>query len=120
MKLQIRIHEWIVKTFGSESASNVSERSFRFLEESLELCQASGMTKLEAYRLVDYTFDRAIGVASQEVGGVVLTLSALCSAQNIDMILEGETELDRVMSKIEVIREKNLHKIHRINYEQML
>jgi hypothetical protein len=55
---------------------------------------------------VDYTFDRPVGDKFQEVGGVMLTLAALCCAQNIFMDIAGNTELDRVWDNLEKIRAK--------------
>src|SRR5207302_880683 len=64
----------------------------------------------EAHQLVDYVFGRAAGNASQEVGGVMVTLAALCLAQGIDMHESAETELSRIWTKIETIRNKQAAK----------
>ena len=63
-----------------------------------------------AHQLVDYTYGRPVGEARQEVGGVVTTLSALCSAQGIDMHDAAEAELARIWTKIDVIRAKQAAK----------
>lgn len=82
------------------------ERNHRFLEESLELVQALGCTSSESHQLVDYVFGRVTGEATQEVGGVMVTLSALCSAADINMEECGEIELKRIWTCVEKIRAK--------------
>lgn len=96
--------------FGSEIASDEMERNHRFLEEALELVQACGCTKSEACQLVDYVYGRPAGEIQQEVGGVMVTLAALCLAQAVNMHACGDVELERVWSKIEVIRAKQAAK----------
>lgn len=105
-KFQARVHSWLQACFGSLIAGDRKERSHRFVEEALELAQASGCSADEAYQLVDYVFARPIGEQEQEVGGVMLTLAALCLANGIDMHAAGEKELARVWAKIDAIRKK--------------
>lgn len=93
---QQRAKPWLLKCFGEAIAGDREERNHRFLEEALELVQACGCTASEAHQLVDYTFGRPVGEKSQEVGGVMVTLAALCLAQGLDMHAEGETELARI------------------------
>lgn len=78
-----RVRKWVEKTFGSEIADSKLERNFRFLEESLELVQSLGMTKEQILTLVDYTMARPAGEPEQELGGVLVTLMALCGANNL-------------------------------------
>ncbi len=108
--LQVRVDHWLMKCFGEEIARNKSERNHRFLEEALELVQACGCVCQEAHNLVNYVFAREAGEKVQEVGGVVLTLAALCLAQNIDMQDAGEKELARVWTKVDIIRQKQAAK----------
>jgi hypothetical protein len=108
--LQTRMMAWLLECFGPEIAGDKIERNHRFLEEALELVQACGCTADEAHQLVDYTYGRPVGEARQEVGGVVTTLSALCSAQGIDMHDAAEAELARIWTKIDVIRAKQAAK----------
>jgi hypothetical protein len=82
----------------------------RFLEEALELAQASGCSREDAHRLVDYVFSRNIGQAELEAGGVMVTLAALCSACGIDMDQAANRELERNWSRIEAIRQKQTRK----------
>lgn len=96
--------------FGPTISKDAIERNHRFFEESAELVQANGMTRSEAHQLVDYTFDRPVGELKQEVGGVMVTLAALCLASDVDMHQAGETELDRIWTKVEQIRSKQAAK----------
>lgn len=95
-EFQFRVHAWMLECFGSEVAADRRERGHRFLEESLELSQAIGCTREEAHQLVEYVFNRPAGDPGQEVGGVMLTLAALCTATPASMLTEGEIELRRV------------------------
>ncbi len=106
MTFQERVKEWLLACFGPLIASDKVERNHRFLEEALELVQACGATRKECIQLIDYVYSRPRGDAKQEVGGVLITLSALCCAYDIDMNESGETEMQRVWKKIDVIREK--------------
>lgn len=103
---QILVHRWMLACFGSQIAQDAQERNFRFLEESLELVQACGCSKDEALQLVEYVFDRKPGDIGQEVGGVMVTLAALCNCRATIMNHEGDKELRRVWTKIDQIRNK--------------
>lgn len=107
---QNRVQPWMMACFGAEIAGDKEERNHRFLEEALELVQACGAARSEAHQLVDYTFDRPVGNAQQEVGGVMVTLAALCLARGFDMHECGEVELTRIWGKVDVIRAKQAAK----------
>lgn len=107
---QGRVRPWMMACFGAEISADGAERNHRFLEESLELVQACGCTASEAHKLVDYVYGRPVGVREQEVGGVMVTLAALCLAQDLDMHDAGETELARIWMKVEAIRAKQAAK----------
>lgn len=107
---QERVQPWMMACFGEAISADTTERNHRFLEEALELVQACGCCRGEAHQLVDYVYDRATGEAPQEVGGVMVTLAALCLAQAMNMHEAGEIELARIWTKIEQIREKQAAK----------
>lgn len=109
-QFQRRVNDWAVTCFGPDVVADKVERNHRFLEESLELVQSLGCTRAEALELVDYVYGRPKGDPHQEVGGVVITLAALCNASGIDIATEGETELARIWGKIEQIRRKQATK----------
>ncbi|CAH0355349.1 hypothetical protein [Sphingobium sp. CECT 9361] len=107
---QQRVQPWLLACFGPMIAGDKEERNHRFMEESLELVQACGCTASEAHQLVDYVYGRPVGEPSQEVGGVMVTLAALCLANDLDMHADGETELARIWTKVEAIRAKQAAK----------
>lgn len=103
---------WTDKCFGSEISEDTVERNHRFLEEALELVQACGCSVEEARQLVEYVFLRSVGEKRQEVGGVMVTLAALCNAQDVNMDISAMAELNRIndSSTIEKIRFKQANK----------
>jgi len=107
---QKRVLAWLMECFSMEVCRDGTERNHRFLEESLELVQSLGCTRSEAHQLVDYVFDRPTGEPMQELGGVQVTLAALCFPHDLDMHQAAETELARVWTKIEKIRAKQAAK----------
>lgn len=106
MDFQDRVKDWMNACFPADATSDVGERLHRFLEEALELAQASGGSREDAIALVDYVFSRPAGQARLEAGGVMVTLAGLCSASGLDMMEAGETELARNWDRIEIIRAK--------------
>jgi hypothetical protein len=108
--LQARVQPWMTACFGAEIAADRLERNDRFIEEALELVQASGYDKARAHELVEYVYGRPQGDINQEVGGVMITLAAHCLAHGVDMHEAGETELARIWTKVEQIREKQKSK----------
>ena len=110
MPFQYRVQPWMMECFGPVISADTQERNHRFLEEALELVQASGATRSEAHDLVNYVYGRPVGEPFQEVGGVMVTLAALCLAHKMDMHAAGEVELARVWTKVEKIRAKQAAK----------
>lgn len=107
---QHRVHRWILHCFGAEIGADKVERNHRFIEEALELVQAGGCTASEARQLVDYVYGRPTGDLHQEVGGVMNTLAALCTAYGVELDEAAETELSRVWQKSDQIRAKQAAK----------
>lgn len=107
---QAGVGQWMQACFGPEISADTVERNHRFLEEALELVQACGCTASEAHQLIDYVFSRPVGEKGQEVGGVMVTLAALCLANGLNMDGEAATELIRVWTKVEQIRAKQAAK----------
>jgi hypothetical protein len=108
---QRRVKRWVREAFGPKVAENRLERNHRFLEEALELVQANGCPAADAHQLVDYVYGRDIGGAHQEVGGVLVTLAALCCAYGIDMQKAGTDEIIRCWDNIDRIRAKQAAKL---------
>jgi len=107
---QQRVQPWLMACFGEMIAGDREERNHRFLEEALELVQACGCTASEAHQLVDYVYGRPLGEPHQEVGGVMVTLAALCLANGLNMHADAETELARIWTKVGAIRAKGAAK----------
>lgn len=76
---QWAIAQWITDSFGADSMA-LRERTLRFMEESLELAQAAGLEPVDIERLLAYVYSRPAGTVPQEVGGVSVTLLALCES----------------------------------------
>lgn len=107
---QRRVLAWSAACFGAADAEVPGTRSHRFLEEALELVQALGCSEEEAKRLLRYVYGRPKGDPDQEVGGVMITLAALCHASKLDMADAGERELTRVWENIDRVRAKSASK----------
>lgn len=109
---QRRVQPWLMECFGELIAGDREERNHRFLEEALELVQSCDCTAEEAHKLVDYVYGRPVGEKSQEVGGVMVTLAALCLANGLNLYDAAETELARITQPaiMTKIREKQKRK----------
>ena len=108
---QSEVGEWMLACFGEEIAADKIERADRFIEEALELAQTiPGFTVERARALVEYVFARPVGERGQEVGGVGVTLAALCNTFGLNIREEWERELTRVWTKVEAIRAKQATK----------
>lgn len=94
--LQSRVGTWMLECFGPVIPFDKVERNDRFIEEALELAQATGYSAARAHALVDYVFGRPVGDPHQEVGGVMITLAALCNVHGLDIMAEGVRELERI------------------------
>jgi hypothetical protein len=99
---QARVQPWMRECFGPQISADRSERNDRFIKEALELVQAGGYSADRAHALIDYVFGRPVGELHRKVGGVMVTLAALCLANGEDMHVAGETELTRIL-KPEII-----------------
>jgi hypothetical protein len=109
---QGRVWGWLVWCFERKVVDNLTERCDRALEEHLELLQSLGYDRDRIPALVDYVYGRPAGDPRQEVGGVMVTLSALCSVANLDLDAAAHEELTRI-NKPDVmmrIREKQASK----------
>lgn len=104
------VGKWLEECLGRTVAADREERGFRFVEESLELAQAAGISKEQALELVDYVYSRPVGELPQEVGGVMITLHALCYAFNLVVESCAHTELAHIQENMENIRAKHAAK----------
>lgn len=90
------VGRWMEGCFPPEVADDKVERCDRFIEEALELTQACYYDVARAHALVDYVFARPKGDHRQEVGGVMVTLAALCNTFAVDLDHEACRELARI------------------------
>jgi pantoate kinase len=111
MSFQSKVNDWVIECFSEENLFNKHERSQRFIEEAIELAQASGLSKENVKSLVEYVYDRPIGEFYQEVGGVMVTLAGLCTAFTEDLKDCAKQELRRI---------NNPEVIKKIRYKQSL
>lgn len=107
---QARVNDWLIDCLGETSVANKMERNARILEEALELVQSLDYNEASAHEMVGYVYGRDKGEPSQEVGGVMVSLAALCTTNNIDMLASGEIELKRCNLNKELIRKKQAAK----------
>lgn len=109
-EFQDGVRSWVERCMGVRVARSPNERCRRFLEEALELVQAGGLEASKVMQMVSYVYNRPAGDMAQEVGGVSVTLAALCSAYNLDLEYCAYAELQRIEANMEAIREKHNHK----------
>jgi hypothetical protein len=83
--LQQRVQLWMMACFDPTISADKQERNHHFFEEALELVQACGATQSEAHQLADYVYGWQINDPFQEVSGIMITLAALCLANDLDM-----------------------------------
>jgi hypothetical protein len=107
---QKKIATWMEECFGKVIPYDRTERNHWFLEEALELVRSLDCSKADALALVDCVYGRKAGNPPQEVGGVMVTLAALCNVHKINIAHEATTESIRIWNKIDEIREKQAKK----------
>jgi NTP pyrophosphatase (non-canonical NTP hydrolase) len=107
---QGQVAKWMHHTFPASVVRDKDERAARMLEEALELAQASELSLVEVYQLVEYVFSRAKGTVEKEVGDVALTLAALCHAHDISLAHTQSAVLAENWAKADKIREKQATK----------
>lgn len=103
---QDQVASWMAMCFGPEVSADKKERAFRFLEEALELAQASGVSRGEAGLQLTYTYNRPEGKVEDEVGQVLLTLAALCNAHALNLGEQSWQALYSAWARIDTIRAK--------------
>lgn len=100
--LQARVGQWVHRAFGSFIATNRQERALRIVEEAIELAQAEGVHDDYIERIMIRVYDRPVGSAPAEAGGVGVTFLAYCDALGDDYKKLIENELRRI-NKPEVL-----------------
>ena len=105
-QFQNEVQRWCTEAFGVQETLDTRNRSHRFTEEALELAQATGTTKEDATALVNYVYARPVGEVSNEVGGVALTLAALCTSLGLRVQACAEAILPYAWANIERVKAK--------------
>lgn len=88
---------WAVDTFG-DIANHPTERTFRFIEEAVELAHSMCIDKDLIWRVIERIYARPRGATSNEIGQVGLTLELLAECLDIDANHEIARELERIQS----------------------
>lgn len=109
MSLLSRIgYDWAVRCFGLDHCENLPLRGQRTLEECAELTQCLGLSRENAHKTIDAVYDRPVGDADQEIGGILHTVGILCESMTTVYSREGfrfdmnelhEREVRRVLKK---------------------
>lgn len=87
--------DWVRATFGQKFL-NDRERAFRFIEESIELVQAIGLSSSDVVWILRHVYGRPTGDYSQEMGGVTITLEALAEHLSVDLNRQSDLEWERI------------------------
>jgi hypothetical protein len=98
---QRAVAAWCEATFGAASATFVPQRALRFLEEAIEVFQASlphanQHPRDMAHTLVDRVFDKKPGELATEIGQVGVTLLALAAAAGVGADVREHAEVERI------------------------
>ncbi|HKV94926.1 MAG TPA: hypothetical protein VJW20_20440 [Candidatus Angelobacter sp.] len=102
---QESVHKWCAEAFGDAHAGDPATRGLRLLEEAIEAYQSATLglpvdeIRATAHKLVDHVFNRVTGDLVQEIGGVGVTLLALCSSVGVSADYAELQEYCRVKSK---------------------
>jgi len=108
---QAEVAAWVERVFGAESLAT-EERALRFVEEAVELAQASGLSAERVRAVAEHVYARPTGEVAREVGGVGVTLIALCAVLGVSAEDEEAAEVARVFAvDPEHMRERNERKV---------
>jgi hypothetical protein len=91
--------DWGVRCFGMVHMRDKRIRALRCVEEAIELAQACKVDQLQLHKLIDYVYDRPVGVPEKEVGGVFVTAAVISECLNDQPEAIFEAEIRRVLAK---------------------
>lgn len=96
---QVVVEKWVRTTFGDKMFENKEERAARIFEEAAELYQVFALgNRAKAHKIVDMVFDKKVGELHNEIGGVIVTLLALCANEGLRLDDMADKEITRVKS----------------------
>lgn len=105
------ILNWAASTWG-DTAYNPTERAMRMFEEAAETAQAMNLTEEVCSMILTRTFKRPKDDPRKEIGGLLVTVYALCAILDISPSEALATELTRMLSKSkEELRKKHQDKV---------
>lgn len=104
------VGSWVADTFKNGEGEDKEERGLRFIEEGIELVQATGLTEDQVHEMVKYVYGRPVGEIPQEVGGATITLLALCNAFDVNAYDAFCAEMLRCWQNQDKIRKKQMEK----------
>ena len=107
---QNRARAWGLECLGYALVYDERERAHRMLEEAVEVFQSMGRSAEEAHAIVAWKMEGEPGEIQQEIGGLMMTVSVLCSSRAIDLITCAENGLADAYERIEEVRAKQLRK----------
>jgi NTP pyrophosphatase (non-canonical NTP hydrolase) len=103
---QSRVREWTGQCFGDQIDLDRPTRQAQFLEEALECVQAAGLPRATAQGLLDLVYSKPAGELNGEMGDVMTSIAAFCTAHDADMHECAEAALTRCINATDKIREK--------------
>jgi hypothetical protein len=97
---QVVVEQWVRTTFGDKMFESKEERAARVLEEAVELYQVFGPgNRAKAHKIVDMVFDKKVGELHNELGGLIVTLLAVCGNEGRRLCKErGLTRIDGLVA----------------------
>jgi NTP pyrophosphatase (non-canonical NTP hydrolase) len=102
---------WLTACFDRPICFSKEERGLRFLEEALELAQATGVSAEKAQRLLQVVYAKEPGAVPAEVGDALNTLLCLAARYKIDLTGQHAKTTKRNWVIKEQIAEKWRNKI---------
>jgi hypothetical protein len=108
---QRHVYMWMQTCFGPRITDDADTRLKAFIEESVELVQAGGLSKEDVLKIVDYTYGRPVGEIAQEAGGVMIALAGVCTRYSVSIHDVAQLELGRCITNTAKIREKQKMKV---------
>jgi hypothetical protein len=93
---QSLVDKWARRVLGAATFANSIERALRVAEEAVEFAQAIGVDVATVRKLVDYVYARPVGLAEQEIGGILVTVYAAAACIGVDAEEAVDVEIARI------------------------
>jgi NTP pyrophosphatase (non-canonical NTP hydrolase) len=109
---QGRVRDWTKECFGDAIDLDKKTRQAQFFEEAIEVVQAAGLDITTAHGLIDLAYSKDAGNVRDEVGDVMTSLAAFCTAHGVVLHESAEEALRRCIANTDKIRMKQRTKPH--------